>query len=103
MKQNVVEQIYLCSECDSEFSTMNTLDKHVNEYHAQSSDISITEGEFEESQREHMRTVHEPVCDKTLPSELQFDCKTCNFICKTESKLKNHMCRNTVINPSSGR
>ena len=100
VSQEGVYSEYPCSDCDSEFATISTLDKHVNEYHAQSCDTSISESESEESQRENMRTVYEPVCDTSLPSELQFYCKTCNFICKTEAKLKNPICRITVRNPT---
>ena len=98
-KENVSCE-YPCSICDYKCSNISTLEEHIEGNHVPKPDVIIYKSDSEESVDKHKRTVHAPICDSPLLLEHLFDCKICNFTCTTEDKLKNHMCRVTVINPT---
>ena len=78
-----------CGKCDYESEEESDLITHIESYHQLKWNICGFECPSEVTLEKHEAEKHTPI----------FECESCKLVCKTEEKLKTHICRVTVRNP----
>ena len=79
-----------CGKCDYESEEESDLINHIESYHQLKCNICGFECCTELALETHIAENHIQI----------FECETCKIVCKSEEKLKKHICRVTVRNPS---
>ena len=88
-----------CGTCEYESDDENDLRMHIKAKHKFQCDLCSYVSEKEEDLKSHAFSIHK---GGKVMTDQEFKCDRCELTCKTKLKLKNHICKVEVQNPSYG-
>ena len=100
-----------CGQCEYESDEESDLQEHIKENHESLCKICGIACDGNSNLENHVKKMHPEKLDESESEKvsylkvsenfgLPFECNTCNLVFATDIKLKKHLCRITVKNPS---